>query len=81
MINLSDENAKLFLQTFVYITPMMWGIYEFRQFRLQLESIFKKVFELNQKIDDISKNNLDQYPFFKDTKELVDKINNVFVPK
>tara|TARA_B100000424_G_C22923906_1_gene491537 strand:- start:465 stop:719 length:255 start_codon:yes stop_codon:yes gene_type:complete len=69
-----------YIHTFICVTPLIWGIYEFRKFRQQIEGIKTKADEINKKIDDISNNNLESYPFFKDLKDLVDKINVVFKP-
>ena len=69
-----------YIHTFICVTPLIWGIYEFRKFRQQIEDIKTKADEINKKIDDITNNNLESYPFFKDLKNLVDKINVVFKP-
>ena len=69
-----------YIHTFICVTPLIWGIYEFRKFRQQIEDIKTKADEINKKIDDITNNNLESYPFFKDLKDLVDKINVVFKP-
>ena len=69
-----------YINTFICVTPLIWGIYEFRKFRQQIECIKTKADEINKKIDDITNNNLESYPFFKDLKDLVDKINVVFKP-
>ena len=69
-----------YIHTFICVTPLIWGIYEFRKFRQQIEDIKTKANEINKKIDDITNNNLESYPFFKDLKDLVDKINVVFKP-
>ena len=59
----------------IVTVPIIWGIYEFRQFRYQLSDILKKFDEINKKLDDISKNKLENYPLLKDLKILIDKIN------
>ncbi len=59
----------------IVTVPIIWGIYEFRQFRYQLSDILKKFDEINKKLDDISKNKLENYPLLKDLKLLIDKIN------
>ena len=69
-----------YVHTFICMTPVLWGVYEFRKFREQIEKINNKADQINKKIDDISNNDLEKYPFFKDFKDLVDKINNVFKP-
>tara|TARA_B100000886_G_scaffold129696_1_gene87433 strand:+ start:3211 stop:3465 length:255 start_codon:yes stop_codon:yes gene_type:complete len=69
-----------YIHTFICVSPLIWGIYEFRKFRQQIEDIKTKADEINKKIDDITNNNLESYPFFKDLKDLVDKINVVFKP-
>lgn len=63
------ENINL-----IYIIPLVWGIWEFRQFRKELS-------EINSKLDDISKNKLESYPFLKDTKDLLDNLNQIFYIK
>tara|TARA_B100000524_G_C23370266_1_gene269191 strand:+ start:219 stop:467 length:249 start_codon:yes stop_codon:yes gene_type:complete len=80
MNSFSEENIKFVIGTFIFVTPLTWGVYEFRKFRLRLEDMYKSIHELNGKIEDISKNNLEKYPFFKQTKDLIDKVNNVFRP-
>jgi hypothetical protein len=70
-----------YIYTFICMTPVLWGVYEFRKFRYQIDDIKKKADKINNKIDDISNNNLESYPFFKDFKCLVDKINVVFRPQ
>ena len=59
---------------FIYIIPLVWGIWEFRQFR-------KEVTELNKKLDNIMKNELEDYPFLKETKDLLDNLNQIFYLK
>jgi hypothetical protein len=59
----------------IVTVPIIWGIYEFRQFRYQLSDILRKFDEINKKLDDISKNKLENYPLLKDLKLLIDKIN------
>ena len=55
----------------IYVIPFLWGVWEIRQ--------FKNIFiELNQKLDDITKNKLDNYPLIKDTKEFMDNLNKIF---
>tara|TARA_Y200000002_G_scaffold362957_1_gene350600 strand:+ start:220 stop:441 length:222 start_codon:yes stop_codon:yes gene_type:complete len=68
------ELSTLFNSVIVTI-PIIVGIYEFRQFRCQLSDILKKFDEINKKLDDISKNKLENYPLLKDLKLLIDKIN------
>ena len=66
------EDIKLV--NFICIVPIVWGIWEFRQFR-------KEVTELNKKIDNIMKNELEDYPFLKETKDLLDNLNQIFYLK
>jgi hypothetical protein len=68
------ELGPLFNSVIVTV-PIIWGIYEFRQFRYQLSDILRKFDEINKKLDDISKNKLENYPLLKDLKLLIDKIN------
>lgn len=62
------------LVNLICIVPIVWGIWEFRQFR-------KEVTELNKKIDNIMKNELEDYPFLKETKDLLDNLNQIFYLK
>lgn len=66
------EDIKLV--NLICIVPIVWGIWEFRQFR-------KEVTELNKKIDNIMKNELEDYPFLKETKDLLDNLNQIFYLK
>lgn len=75
-----SNNTISFLSTILLTVPLMWGVYEFRKFRFQLEDIKKKANEINKKIDDITKNKLENYPLILDVKEMIDKINKVFKP-
>ena len=68
------ELSTLFNSVIVTV-PVIWGIYEFRKFRYQLSDILEKFDEINKKLDDISKNKLENYPLLKDLKLLIDKIN------
>ena len=68
------ELSTLFNSVIVTI-PIIVGIYEFRQFRCQLSDILKKFDEINKKLDDISKNKLENYPLLKDLKLLIEKKN------
>jgi len=69
------------LYTLFLVSPIFWGVYEFRKFREQLNDIYKIAENINVKLDDISKNDLEKYPFLQDMKVLLDKINKVFNPK
>ena len=62
------NNEKL-INSLIYTLPLFWGVWEFRQFRKQLT-------EINNKLDDITNNNLDNYPFLKDTKDVLSDIKN-----
>ena len=75
-----SNNSTSFFSTILLTVPLMWGVYEFRKFRFQLEDIKKKANEINKKIDDITKNKLENYPLILDIKEMIDKINKVFKP-
>tara|TARA_A100001015_G_scaffold187633_1_gene208983 strand:- start:1536 stop:1775 length:240 start_codon:yes stop_codon:yes gene_type:complete len=75
-----SNNTISFLSSILLTVPLMWGVYEFRKFRFQLDDIKKKANEINKKIDDITKNRLDNYPLILDIKEMIDKINKVFKP-
>tara|TARA_B100000965_G_C19260800_1_gene612945 strand:+ start:87 stop:302 length:216 start_codon:yes stop_codon:yes gene_type:complete len=58
------------IQSYIFLLPICWGIYEFRKFRYEINGIHKK-------IDDISNNRLEEYPFFDNLKTLVDKVNKI----
>lgn len=68
------------LSSIVLSVPLIWGVYEFRKFRYQLEDIKDTAKIIDKKIDDITSNNLDKYPLLLDFKEVVDKVNKVFKP-
>ena len=55
-----SNNSTSFLSTILLTFPLMWGVYEFRKFRFQLEDIKKKANEISKKIDDITKNKLEK---------------------
>ena len=61
--------------------PLIWGVYEFRKFRFQIENIKEKADNIDRTIYDITKNNLNNYPLLMDVKEVVDKVNRVFKPE
>lgn len=73
-------NELLLLEVIVTI-PVLWGIYEFRQFGKQIYIYSKLLYSINSKISDISNNKLDKYPYLNDFKILINKINNHFNPK
>ena len=60
--------------------PLIWGVYEFRKFRFQLKDIKNTADKIDKKINDISSNNLENYPLLLDFKEVMDKVNKVFKP-
>ena len=68
------------LSSLILSVPLIWGVYEFRKFRFQLEDIKDKADNIDKTIDDITKNNLNNYPLLMDVKEVVDKVNKVFKP-
>ena len=68
------------ISTIIFSIPLLWGVYEFREFRFQIEDIKKKAENIEKKMDDISQNKLDEYPLLHDVKEVVDKVNKVFKP-
>ena len=68
------------ISTIIFSIPLLWGVYEFREFRFQIEDIKKKAEKIEKKMDDISQNKLDEYPLLFDVKEVVDKVNKVFKP-
>ena len=72
------ENHVQVLRSLIFVSPLLWGIWEFRQFRFKLDDIYKKTNELNLKLDKIAKNNLEEYPLLKDVKNLCDNLNKVF---
>ena len=75
------QNDTIYLiSTLVLSIPLMWGVYEFRKFRFQLDDIKDKADNIDKKIEDITSNKLDNYPLLLDFKEVVDKVNKVFKP-
>ena len=75
-------NILYIAQGIIIIIPIYWGLYEFRQFRKQLDqfnlltnNINKQIKNITKKFDDISSNNLEKYPFIYDIKLLIDKAN------
>ena len=72
------ENHVQIVRGIIFISPLLWGIWEFRQFRFKLDDIYKETNELNLKLDKIAKNNLDEYPLLKDIKNLCDNFNKIF---
>lgn len=75
------QNDTIYLiSTLVLSIPLMWGVYEFRKFRFQLDDIKDKANTIDKKIEDITSNKLDNYPLLLDFKEVVDKVNKVFKP-
>ena len=79
-MNIFFNDTYNILSTIIFSIPLLWGVYEFREFRFQIEDIKKKAENIEQKFDDISKNKLDNYPLLIDVKEVVDKVNKVFKP-
>ena len=67
------------IEALILSLPLYWGIYEFRQFKLQLKDFQKSLDEIKSDITDICDNKLDKYPFINDLKKLIDKINKIFV--
>lgn len=59
------------LNNLIYVIPFLWGVWEFRQFKNHL-------IEISNKLDDITKNKLENYPLIKDTKEFMDNLNKIF---
>ena len=75
------QNDIIYLLSSVFLSvPLIWGVYEFRKFRSQLEDIKDTAKTIDKKINDITSNNLDNYPLLLDFKEVVDKVNKVFKP-
>ena len=80
-MDIHKDDIKSLLHTIIVVSPFLWGVWEFRKFREQLNDIYITTLELNSKLDQISKNKLDNYPLLKDVKKLLDNINKVFKPK
>ena len=80
-MDICKDDIKSLLQTAIVMSPFLWGVWEFRKFREQLKDIYITTVDLNCKLDEISKNKLDNYPLLKDIKQLLDNINKVFKPK
>ena len=79
-MNFIDNNTSSIMSTIILSVPLLWGVYEFRKFRFQLENIKDKANNIDNKINDITQNRLDNYPFLQDIKEMIDKLNKVFKP-
>ena len=79
-MNIYQNDIIYLLSSLVLSAPLIWGVYEFRKFRSQLEDIKDTAKNIDKKIDDITTNNLDNYPLLIDFKEIVDKVNKVFKP-
>ena len=75
------QNDTIYLiSTLVLSIPLIWGVYEFRKFRFQLDDIKDKANKIDKQIEDITSNKLDNYPLLLDFKVVVDKVNKVFKP-
>ena len=61
----------------IIIIPICWGIWEFRQFRLQTNKLQFKINELDNKFNDICKNRLDNYPFLNHISLFIQKANTI----
>ena len=77
-MNIYHSDIIYLLSSVVLSVPLIWGVYEFRKFRSQLEDIKDTAKTIDKKIDDITSNNLGNYPLLLDFKEVVDKVNKVF---
>tara|TARA_B100000424_G_scaffold117497_1_gene88670 strand:- start:3375 stop:3626 length:252 start_codon:yes stop_codon:yes gene_type:complete len=58
--------------------PLCWGIYEIKKFREQFNDFKLTTDKFLKKVDDITNNKLDNYPFINDCKKFVDKFNSFF---
>ena len=72
-----DIELKSYINTLICVLPLIWGVYEFKQFRGQVDELKKKADALNKKLDNVLNNDLEDYKFLKDLKELMDKINGI----
>tara|TARA_Y100000991_G_scaffold201228_1_gene174111 strand:- start:44 stop:271 length:228 start_codon:yes stop_codon:yes gene_type:complete len=72
-----DIELKSYINTLICALPLIWGVYEFKQFRGQVDELKKKADVLNKKLDNVLNNDLEDYKFLKDLKELMDKINGI----
>ena len=72
-----DIELKSYINTLIYALPLIWGVYEFKQFRGPVDELKKKADALNKKLDNVLNNDLEDYKFLKDLKELMDKINGI----
>ena len=72
-----DIELKSYINTLICVLPLIWGVYEFKQFRGQVDELKKKADVLNKKLDNVLNNDLEDYKFLKDLKELMDKINGI----
>ena len=58
----------------LFILPLTWAIYEFRQFRLQLKQFDLKLKFIVDFVDKVSKNELEQFPFLDHVKQVSDNL-------
>ena len=68
----------------MHIIPIVWGIYEFRLFRIKLNDFltkldyFKSISEkVEHDINDISNNKLNTYPILLKIDLLINKVNKI----
>ena len=72
------ENISSYLPSLIFIPPLLWGIFEFRQFRFHIGELKDSADTFNKKIDDISQGNLKDYPLFLQIKKVSKKLNKIF---
>lgn len=86
MINSTDHYYLDFLkntyivEAFIISLPLYWGVYEFKKFNYELNSLNINLKNMKAMLEDICQNNLDNYPFLKDIKIFTSKINGILNP-
>ena len=74
---LQFENITSYLPSLIFIPPLLWGIFEFRQFRFHIGELKNSADTFNKKIDDISKGNLNDYPLFLQINKFSKKLKKI----
>lgn len=72
-----NNSTNLYIAIMIML-PLCWGIYEIKQFREQFNDFKKTTDKFLKKVDDITNNELDEYPFVNDCKKFIDKFNSFF---
>lgn len=79
-IQTCNNSVNIYI-AFIIMLPLCWGIYEIKQFKEQFNEFKITTDKFMKKVDDITNNKLDKYPFIYDCKKLIDKFNSFFSKK